>query len=735
MRYNMCSLSINEFLSKLSTIQSKSVTTVKEADETKAELKDLLFSEEVYNSSSLDNDELQAQIDTLEIQISDLEKQIANKEEAAEKELKNITENNKKVAEKQNSLEEAIADAISETQEANEEAQNDLKNKISEAQQNVINRYLNGNLDVDPEHPETGIASAIEAELSGVAGSVSPDLSSARQSFAKADNITREITSLLHIISTQSNVLNALKSDITSLKSQVSVLKLTKSTYEQMKDANKSTSTNTNTLNLSSLFSSSKSEFLNELKESLNIPVKATNAETGVAAADADNKNEQLIAMGSAIDVDGENSIVKQMADKGLSFEEASKALAWLFDDSGIGFDSESGAMIIPNGDDNEAESIYSSLADQMKEYWGSNANIDRTSDLGINQQSLSATSATIGFHLTGANDNDFSYNFVVDYNNDGIFNGENEFLGADKDISQFANQEALSDDDKQAIRDMFGDKISFALWGDNLENLSGSSLKAFDLNNDGKINKMESLFMLDLNKDGSITGRELDNMMVLETNEKTKGSAFMSATSAGISNINLSDYMKDGQYSNDLVSSTNATDINGNIKQNKFGLTVHGNNITGSQNLNSTEYNNTMYSELYNDNYKLEFDENIFNQIVEETATEEYAYVDYTLNAVEALTITDADKIDAKTQQRSLINEANNTRNRNIETAKAGSYSLAKSVAQPVKEEPVEGDINGDGKITIEDGDYNEDGVVNYLDEEFLRKLQEAEKQEEEQQ
>ncbi len=268
--------------------------------------------------------------------------------------------------------------------------------------------------------------------------------------------------------------------------------------------------------------------------------------------------------------------IFKQMQNSGFTFKEAMYALFdknnGMFKDCGINFnlgelgaDGEPIYSIDLAGDEKTAE-MYEDIAAQIKEIWGVDA--FRSSDAKRFDDDAPVETAVIdpiSFKKDGV-----EYAFTFDRNQDGVFNGINEFAGADSSTNWFADLMNL-DADKNGI-----------LEGEELEKVMLLSTKYDD---NAKTEK---------NEDGFLRSETTDVNYTIQ-----------SAASLGITKIDLTAY-KNGEKQ--VGDAKGEKDINGAEMFND-GFTVefsNGTTIEATRKDDTSAFMNAIYGAAEGKSYKL---------------------------------------------------------------------------------------------------------------------------------
>ncbi len=330
-----------------------------------------------------------------------------------------------------------------------------------------------------------------------------------------------------------------------------------------------------------------------------------------------------LSGLGKALD----DGIIGQMYDGAFSMPEAVYAINWMFPDTGISYDAATNKFVVPWGHGTEERDTYGKLVSQLNslDWANSDTKIANATNNGdgtytdaagnvFTPQVVTATGGTVNLPTDegeavvenedeqveedrtdpiGFNHGNISYDFVVDANGDNIFNGSEEFLGAAK-----VQTSSLTDAN---IVSTFGEKFA---------GMSAEDVKKFDVDGDGFITGIEELLMYDTDKNGKIENEELEDLTILKTNWATGARSFTSASLAGVTSIDLSTFQSGGAYSGSLINKENWLDINNNLTQNRFNVSMsNGNTLSGYQRLDNNEYISKVYKDAYNMKYTINYD------------------------------------------------------------------------------------------------------------------------------
>lgn len=255
-------------------------------------------------------------------------------------------------------------------------------------------------------------------------------------------------------------------------------------------------------------------------------------------------------------------SVLQEMYNAGFSYKEAMYACEYIFEGDGnwLNYDSATDGLSIcwghtanfstrtqegstwKRGDNqlSDARIITDSFMNQAQSLWGT------APEHGDDPEPTTPTptTSTTRTDPIGWSVGNVTYDFVVDRNNDGTFNGANEFLGAG-----------------------------------NVNGKTGiDQLRALDKNGDNKVDADELA---------------AGNVYLLRNNQNVQGFGYLTAKDAGIDYIDLStiDEVEAGQHAN----------VNGKTVQHTFGITFKDNTqVVGYQSLDDNDYLSAVYGDRY---------------------------------------------------------------------------------------------------------------------------------------
>lgn len=226
----------------------------------------------------------------------------------------------------------------------------------------------------------------------------------------------------------------------------------------------------------------------------------------------------------------------------GMDQYQAAAALDKIFGGAGVGYNTETGALRVPFGHDG-IKSIYNELKSQYTTLWGG----------AIEDGSETDTGDKAGADPIGWRQGDTNFMFALDRDGDNIFDGPEEFVGA--------NGEG---------------------WAE---------LAAFDADGDGTLTAAELAA-------GGV--RVVDVNQAL-TNGGTYG--FNGVAESGFESLDLNSYRN--------IDGVKSTNLNGNTRVGEFTLTVNGEEVLGKQTENQEAYNDAFYGHMYGEAYSFGLDPN----------------------------------------------------------------------------------------------------------------------------
>ena len=249
----------------------------------------------------------------------------------------------------------------------------------------------------------------------------------------------------------------------------------------------------------------------------------------------------------------GKYSALELMYMSGMDKYQAASAIASIFGNAHVGYNKTTGALAIPYGHDDASRDIYSTLVNQYKTLWQGDVDEEGEPDIPPTPDRTDPI---------GWRQGDTNFMFAIDRNNDNIFNGAEEYVGAQEGWAELAG---------------FDDN------GDNI--LSAEELAAHDVR------------VVDVNQaltNGGLYG-------------------FNGVKESGFESLNLASYNQ--------ISDLKNTNINGNKRVAEFDLVVNGQALVGKQTENTEAYNDLFYGHMYGEAYSFGLDPDEVAQVLAEAA------------------------------------------------------------------------------------------------------------------
>lgn len=294
----------------------------------------------------------------------------------------------------------------------------------------------------------------------------------------------------------------------------------------------------------------------------------------------------------------------------GMDKHQGAAALDKIFGGAGVGYNTATGAIRIPKGH-NEIKNIYDNLKNQYTVLWGGDNNEDI-----IESASEKDTGAVGGKDPIGWRNGDTNFLLAIDRDNDNLFDGDDEFVGA---------------------------------------------------NGEG----WQELVKADANGDGNLTADEMANagFRIVEANQAlTNGGTygFNGVKESGIESIDLNSYNQ--------IEGVKAINLNGNNRVGEFSIIVNGKETLGKQTENQEAYNETFYAHMYGEAYSFGLDPNeVADALTAAAKPEDYmaaerASTEYTEESAQEIIQTDATTITNKYEQIDDIRDsADNNRGQDL--------------------------------------------------------------------
>lgn len=294
-------------------------------------------------------------------------------------------------------------------------------------------------------------------------------------------------------------------------------------------------------------------------------------------------------------------SALELMYLSGMDVVQAGFAIGHMFKNAAIGYNEQTGGIVVPLGHDEGAAKAYQSLVSQYKTLWGGEV----TEDGGIEPPD------PVRGDPIGWREGDTNFMFAVDRDNDGKFDGSEEFLGAQNGWAEMA---------------------------------------ALDMDGDNKVSADE------LAK---------NNIFVVEVDQKLKGGGnygFNGAVESGVNSIDLTSY--------EAIAAHKATNLNGNTRVAEFDMVVDDKQVLGKQTENDEAYNELFYGHMEGEALSFGLNpEEVSRLLAMAASPENYTeleqeIVKLTEAAAQATIKTDEANMEAKEEELAGVNAsaANNT-------------------------------------------------------------------------
>lgn len=473
-------------LSNLKNLQQKLEANQGASYEEQAQLVKDLFSKTYYNSGSESKADLQNQIKTLESRIKILQVE-------ANLIYEQLRTQNQKI----NKAQEELTDKLTQVASASETYTQKQYDSINKAVELATEMYKNG--EISKEEIPSKIAALIEGTNPEGAARIRNLMAGADEKSSEVKMLINNLTSLFNYADTKSGELAA---------SQAS-LELLELLSNKISDAKGGYTNNNNDASVP-VYTPKKEAFVDECVAQYRV------AASGDIYSMA---NPQTQKFSEALGINGGESYLKQMKEQGFTYKEAMYATTFIFNQVGIKY-VPGGQLSVPYGHGADAKNAYTTFIDQVKLYWGEDASrADGTGEGGNGGETDVPVIEPNRTDPIGFNSGNVTYDFAIDRNNDNIFNGKEEFLGADKGIQE--------------------------------------------------------LFALDINNDGKVSTDEMEDLYVVKNNHELGDFGFISAQMAGISEIDLNSF-KENNYTNvngNILAGTFNITVNGKATEGRQTL------------------------------------------------------------------------------------------------------------------------------------------------------------------
>ena len=284
------------------------------------------------------------------------------------------------------------------------------------------------------------------------------------------------------------------------------------------------------------------SEATNLMKEALGTPV-------------TEERKQQLDAMSAedkAAAVENCNlenyTALELMYLSGMDQYQAGSAIGHIFNGAHVGYNEETGKIVRPFGHGNVA-GIMSQLSADYKTLWNGETELGSEAENGTKG----------GADPFSWRNGDTTFSLTIDRDKDGVFDGSNEFVGAE--------------------------------------------------------NGWQELVSADKDNDGNLTAEEMEiaGFSVMENNQALTGGGtygWNGLDESGIKSLDLKSLRE--------ISGIKATNLNGNTRTAEFNVVLEDTNgdgvddvTLGKQTLNTEEYNNMFYAHTYGEAYSFGLDPN----------------------------------------------------------------------------------------------------------------------------
>lgn len=290
----------------------------------------------------------------------------------------------------------------------------------------------------------------------------------------------------------------------------------------------------------------------------------------------------------------------------GMDKYQAAAALDKIFGGAGVGYDTTTGGLRVPRGH-TATRSIYDELKNQYTTLWGDGVIQDESET----DEGVAATRDPIGWR-----NGDTNYMFALDRDGDNLFDGYEEFVGANGD--------------------------------------GWAELASFDTNGDGTLTADEMAA-------GGVRVVEVNQSL---TNGGTYG--FNGVKEAGVDYVNLNSYV-----ATDAIKSTN---LNGNTRVGEFTMSVNGQNVLGKHTENQEAYNEVFYGHIYNEAYSFGLDSSQVSATLSAAASSrdytasERAEAENTVQNAKNIIDSDASNLEAKYDTAdAILKSADNNRGQGL--------------------------------------------------------------------
>ena len=251
-------------------------------------------------------------------------------------------------------------------------------------------------------------------------------------------------------------------------------------------------------------------------------------------------------------------SALELMYMSGMDAFQAGSAIGHIFNGAGIGYNEETGAIIVPHGHD-ATKNIYRNLESQYTTLWG--GKIERGSEDAEGTQG--------GADPFSWRQGDTTFTLAIDRDKDNVFDGANEFVGAEQGWAEMTAADAD---------------------GDNILTAEEMAAAGFSV----------------MENDQALTGGG------------TYG--WNGVKESGVKSIDLNSFKE--------ITGIKSTNLNGNTRAGEFNVTLEdqdGDGVDdttlGKQTINTKEYNEMFYSHTYGEAFSFGLDKEEVAKVLAEAA------------------------------------------------------------------------------------------------------------------
>ncbi len=256
------------------------------------------------------------------------------------------------------------------------------------------------------------------------------------------------------------------------------------------------------------------------------------------------------------------DKIVTEMKNNDFSWKETAYTLTRLWPAAGIGYNLGEKEVTLPLGDEN-SKGTYDALEAEIKKNYP-DVKINRGTADENKVEDVQRTDP-VGFHI-----GDNSYEFVIDRNNDGVINDFSEMMGANG------------------------------------------------------VDGMEELALFDSDGNGIIEGKELEKVLVLNTEHTNRDYEFLTAAQLGVESIDLNSFTEKTQSRGDAGGEEDFININNSLITGTFDVKLeNGTNAEGYQKYVTEDYMKAVYDPILGENIYSELDGNTVDNVIADSYKE----------------------------------------------------------------------------------------------------------------